>query len=361
MISVYARRYEPTAVSGLPSPGTDEALLFTIPVQNGKRPFLTARVNNEMGNAGSFEFSIDPGHPYADIWLHMRTLVRVDYDGDTIFYGRVLTIDRDMFRTKTIHCEGTFTFFMDSVFEGKKEGFTVTLSEYLAMLIEAHNDCMKDAPHKKIFLGEAPGNYSSAITEDQKIPVDTQKYAASQGYRTVKEWLDDLVSDYAGTMRVRYNNSDGKMYLDWMKLYFNANLSNQTMSVNSNAIDLSDTVEVDNIFTHVIPVGKNNKYIDGSGGGGGGSGSGQYTVTCQTVPANISGKVWANPSNANEGTTIELHYTAYAGYVLQKWEAMCTPGIGTVTITGDKFTMPASDVIAIATFKEVPDEGILPV
>ena len=66
----------------------------------------------------------------------MRTLVRVEYDGDTIFYGRVLTIDRDMFRSRTIHCEGAFTFFMDSVFQGEKNGFTITLHEYLQKLID---------------------------------------------------------------------------------------------------------------------------------------------------------------------------------------------------------------------------------
>ena len=73
MISIYAKHFNPTVESGLQN-GEEEALLCTIPNQNGsKPPFLTATVNDEMGTAGSFEFSIPPMQPYSEIWQHMRT------------------------------------------------------------------------------------------------------------------------------------------------------------------------------------------------------------------------------------------------------------------------------------------------
>lgn len=316
MISVYINKYNPIAGDAVFSNGNQETLMFSIPNTDQKELFITASVTNEMGSAGNFEFTIHPKSKYYDLWIHMRTLIRVEYDGDTIFFGRVLTIDRDMFRNKKIHCEGAMTFFMDSVMEGNNNGFTLTLEQYLQKLIEAHNECMTDAPEKKIYLGEVPGRYSQSIVKDQKINdgvMDTQKYAKNKGYKTIKEWLDELIGDYAGQMRVRYDN--GTLRLDWMKNYYNASESNQKMSVSSNVIDLSDTVEVNNIFTHVIPVGKNNKYIGqggGGGGGGGGAGSGKYTCTFSASPAN-GGKVYCNSTanssvNADEGDV--LNFTA---------------------------------------------------
>ncbi len=363
MFSVYARYYNPTMESGLPSPGTAEALLFTIPVQNGKRPFLTAKVTNEMGNAGNFEFSVDPKHPYYGIFMHMRTIVRVDYDGDTVFYGRVLSIDQDTYRTETIHCEGAQTFLMDSVFEGKKEGYTVMLNEYVNYLITAHNNCMDTADHKKIYLGEVPGNYSNSIDASQKIESDRQKFGSNQGYKTVKDWLDELVSDYGGQIRVRYNNSDGKMYLDWMKTFFNPAMNDQMLTVYANALDLKHTVEVNNIFTHVIPIGKNHKFIDGGKGGSGGQvteGRYKINVHVQQTSDIFPGRAWATPSRSDPGKLVTLNYRANAGFNLLRWTAVTTGGASVPIRAGNAFMMPESDVNVTAVFQEIEDHGLDP-
>ena len=357
MFSVYVHHYNPIDQQ---HDGSDEMLLFTIPNQNGNvRPFLSAVVTNEMGNAGNFEFSVDPASPYYDIWRHMRTMVRVSYDHETIFYGRVLTIDRDMFRTKKIHCEGALTFFMDSVFEGTKNGTTEELGAFLTSLIEAHNTCMADVPEKKIQLGEVPGNYTDATEAVQQIKNDRQKFGNTKGYRTVKEWLDDLVNDYGGYMRIRF--SQGTMYLDWLKFYFQKTESNQELSVTSNVIDLSDTVEVNNIFTHVIPVGKNGMYIDGSSGGGGGGGggstdTGKYTITLQIEG---DGQATVSRTRADEGVEVTMTNTPDSGASF-RYYIVNSKGRDN-RFTTNKFTMPNSDVIVKAVFTTVKDddEGII--
>ena len=347
MISVYARLFDPTPRSGF-SDGDSEHLLFEIPnSDSSKHVFLTATVNSEMGTAGNFEFSVDPESPWYDIWKHMRTLLRVEYDGDTIFYGRVLTIDRDMFRTKTIHCEGAFTFFMDSVFESEKKGYTITVYEYLQKLIEAHNECMNPAPEKKIYLGEVPGHYSSAVTEIQQIKNDRQKFAAGTGYKAIKDHLEELATDYGGYMRVRYNKTDGKLYLDWMKVYFQSSVNTQNMTVYSNIVDLSDTVEINNIFTHVIPVGKNNKYIGGGSSPSGGGENGKYTIT---VVSNGHGTGRATVASttvteAYKGTKIYLMATPDPGWWLKGFTS------SDATITGNSFEMPANNVTVTVSFQ----------
>lgn len=355
MISVYVNKYKPIEGSEQWGDGNTEALLFTIPNQNGDtRPVLGFTVDNDVTSSGNCEFTLDVKNIWYDIWKHMRTLVRVEYDGDTIFYGRVLTIDRDMFRTKKIHCEGAITFFKDSMFLGKKNGSAMTLNAYLKTLIDAHNECMKDIPEKHIFLGEVPGNYTAAVTEHQQIPNDSQKYG-EEGYKDIKACLDTLLSDYGGYMRVRYNSTDEKMYLDWMKLYFRNTVNSQEISVHTNTLDLSDTVEVNNIFTHVIPVGKNNKYIDGNSGGGSGSGSGNDTSAHKitiTKTGSEAGHPSADPAEASKGTLIQLKANPMDTAKFIEWSVTS----GNVEIVypyyeETTFTMGSEDVVIAAKYE----------
>lgn len=373
MITVYAKYFIPTKASGFGlNDGDTEKVLWTIPNQNGSQVLpLDAKVNVEMGAAGNFEFSLAVNNPYYAIWKQMKTIVRVDYDGTTIFYGRVLTIDRDMFRTKRIHCEGALTFFMDSVFEGTQNGTLETLNFYLNRLINTHNDCMGDSsPEKKIRLGWVPGedsdeyHYPNYIDDIQKIPNDTQKFAKNKGYKTVKEWLDEIVQDYGGFLRIRYVPSDSDnavlLYLDWLKVCYETllvpnsnNSQRQTLTVYKNALDISDTTEVDNIFTHVIPVGKNNKYLaDGGGGGGGDSGGGSFSVV---VTKSGGGTASASPSSARKGTTITLSAAPVPGWRFVRWILNAADFHQTPTLSGNTFTMPECNVNARADFE--PIEG----
>ncbi|MBQ6648514.1 MAG: SusF/SusE family outer membrane protein [Muribaculaceae bacterium] len=76
-----------------------------------------------------------------------------------------------------------------------------------------------------------------------------------------------------------------------------------------------------------------------------------YTVTVNPVE---NGTVVANPTSGNMGDEITLTITPAEGYEL---ESVTVTGVNTnvaVTVTGGKFTMPADDVVVIATFREIP-------
>lgn len=353
MMNIYARNIN--AIPPDQTPPSGEVLLWTIPMAQGSDspPFLNASVNNELGKAETFEFSVDPTSKYADIWRQMRTVVRVEYDGTNIFYGRVLTIDRDMFRTRKIHCEGAYSFFIDSVYEMKTSGSKITIGEFIDELLSAHNTCMAECPEKQIFAGEIPGHYSSSVTTVQQVKNDSQKFTVGSGYKTVKDLLDELASDYSGHMRVRYNNSDNKLYLDWMQTYFNKDVSNQTMSVSSNAVDLSDTMEVNNIFTHVIVVGKGYGYSDGSRGGR----RAKHKVTVE-VNRKDYGSAYADKEDPKEGEVVHLtavpHHSVYpngssgqkVNFAFDHWEVVS----GGVSISNNSFVMGSNTVTVKAFF-----------
>ena len=137
---------------------TTEELVQTVPAANeGELKLISPIVKNEMGNAESFDFSIEAGTKYYDAFLQMKTFVRVEYDGTTIFYGRVLTINNSIFGTRKIRLEGPLAFFNDTSVEGVKETSRqdITIFEYLRNLINNHNNSVND-PKRTFVLGEVP-------------------------------------------------------------------------------------------------------------------------------------------------------------------------------------------------------------
>lgn len=67
------------------------------------------------------------------------------------------------------------------------------------------------------------------------------------------------------------------------------------------------------------------------------------------------GTISANPTTATEGTEVTLTATPSEGYEFTSWSVL-DGDAEEITVTGNKFTMPASDVEVSATFTKVPDE-----
>lgn len=249
----------------------EEILVQTIPAEHeGDLKLISPIVKNEMGNAASLDFSIEAGTAFYDAFLQMKTHMRITYDGEDIFNGRVLTIDNNTFRrTRRIRCEGAFTYLIDSPVEGVPEAKRgkLTIGQYLTNLLNNHNTYVNDTD-KSFYVGEVPGYYSSGITSEQQIKNDTRNYG-SDSWTDTKSALEDLRSHYGGFFRTRTREGGG-VYLDWLNHYFSASENPQTIEVGKNILDISDVTEIDNIFTAIIPIGKtsSNKtngalYIDG--------------------------------------------------------------------------------------------------
>ena len=232
-----------------------EKLMYSVPIINSDVALLDPRVKDEMGKAGTFEFSIAPGNPYYNCWLQMKTIMRVMYDGNKIFRGRVLTIDNTLAGGKKIHLEGDIAFFQDTMYEGAKTDNRPKTDclTYLHKLIDNHNSqCGRE--DKKFRLGEVPGQYSNAIPPEQRINPDTSYKYGSESWQKTADALSELTNSFGGYLRTRY--ADGYAYLDWLNSCFNTDIHTQPITVGKNLIDMSNSTEVDNIFTAIIPIGK---------------------------------------------------------------------------------------------------------
>lgn len=240
---------------------TDEKTLYTIPIQESdiENVLTDPTVSCEINKTGTFEFTIYPNHPYYHALAQMRTIMRVEYDGDTIFRGRILTIDNTMSGVKKVHCEGSLAFLMDSIQMGVPEAqrASVTLQEYIVSLLDVHNQQMMESGEtdKCIYPGYIPGAYPETIFAEQQIPNEYGTYG-SNGTEQTMNAIESLMKQFGGFFRARYSATDQKTYFDWYRLWFRRDLENgQPIAITQNIIDAQSNSEVDNIFTALIPVG----------------------------------------------------------------------------------------------------------
>ena len=229
-----------------------EAEMFHIPnEESSDNLVIDPRITMEMGKAGSLEFKMEMGHPFYSAMLQMKTIIRVEYFGRTLFRGRVLTIDNTMYGTRTIHCEGDLAFLLDTMMEAVRDELKQKkeLKNWITEVLDHHNSWVES--DKKIYKGNLPGNYASGIRSEQKIDNDTKKYDQDSWASTLS-CLESLSSQYGGYWRTRYDR--GTVYLDWMKNYFDHG-GDQKIEIGKNLIDISHSLEVNNLFTVVVPVG----------------------------------------------------------------------------------------------------------
>lgn len=238
---------------------TTTTLFQTVPI-NTEFSIIDPKVKAEMGKAPTFEFAMDPEHPFYYSVMQMQTLFRIDYVGHTIFRGRALTIDVDMMGRKSIHCEGDFAFLMDTPQPGTKEETrpVISVSNYLQQVINQHNSLCGDQAHRFI-LGEYPDHYTNqTLTEQRIVPAaeqNNQKFGNSS-WNTTMDRFEDLLNSFGGYWRTRYVDEQ-HVYLDWLDQYFRPmNDTRQPIMVASNLLEFNGTNAVDNIFTAVIPIGK---------------------------------------------------------------------------------------------------------
>lgn len=235
---------------------TTEELMFGVPSVSGF-PVQKPVVKASEDSAENFSFTMESNSPYYDALLEFKTMIRVLYDGDVIFYGKVLNVATStVYNTKNITCAGYYAFFNDSYYEGKQEKHRskMTIDQYYNLIISNHNIMI---PDRQVARG------TTGVT----LPSEQEKYEPTAWSQT-SNLLNGLTSSYGGHMKVRVIGTTP--YLDWYKYYARDLGDGQrpAVTVGKNIIDLSSENNVTNLFTRVIPTGDTNKdgktiYIEG--------------------------------------------------------------------------------------------------
>ncbi len=231
-----------------------ETLMFSIPYSSAGPVVENPIVKGEMGKSESFDFAMEPGSPFYSSLLPMRTNLRVEYDGDTIFSGRVLDITIDYWGRKQVHCEGALSYLLDTFQSPSKEDKRdkIKLGQYIQNILSAHNEQIAGDPTKVIYPGYIPGSYGG-LDSAQQVRNDEKKFGVSNWTASLKA-IEEQISQYGGYLRVRYEN--GHNYLDLINQYFRKwDDSMDTMDVAKNIIDRSMKLDPNSLFTVLIPYG----------------------------------------------------------------------------------------------------------
>lgn len=88
--------------------------------------------------SGSFEFDIPAVNPMYDRMKKLTSVIRVEKDGDSIFYGRILSMEKNFYNTRTVVCEGELAYLLDSIQEPKAY-HSYTVRSFLNTLLAVHN------------------------------------------------------------------------------------------------------------------------------------------------------------------------------------------------------------------------------
>ncbi|NLM14535.1 MAG: hypothetical protein GX218_01570 [Clostridiaceae bacterium] len=195
------------------------------------------------------------------------------------------------------------------------------------------------------------------------------KYQFNPQHYTIRNILTNMTTDNPANFRLMTDETDytaklsadngymlppeisvrvGETELTRNKDYtYDSGTGDLTISANS----IYDNLEQPNIF-----VFRPNS-VARSGGGTRSKGGdieieakGVPIVRYVTVQTEGNGIATATPASGIMGTEITLNATPDSGWQLKKWEAVS----GDITMAGNKFTMPNSDVVVKAIFDEIP-------
>lgn len=209
------------------------------------RTILEPKLKLEINKAGSFSFSLYKNNPIYSQLQPLKTEIRVE-DGDTLlFRGRVLEVKRDIFQQKKVTCEGDLTFLLDSQLAPVK--VTETVRNFLIRVLNNHARQVDE--QKWFYIGDTTISEANTSTE-----FDVTSYTSSS------DVIDSqLLQVYGGILRTRYVN--GTAFLDYIE---DPSVNEAGFPVNDqgvrygvNLIEFDEEYPVQDIFTVLLPIGKN--------------------------------------------------------------------------------------------------------
>ena len=187
--------------------------------------------------AGSFSFTIPPGHAACDDLERMTSTLAVFQDDEQIFEGRITEETTDFYKRKKIYCEGCLAYFNDSI-QPPAEYHDMTVRGFLEKLVAIHNS--KVSADRQFTVG--------AVT----VTDSNDSLYRYTNYETTLACINEkLVNVLGGHLRVRWE--DGTRYLDYLADYPNTNT--QTIEFGKNLLDFTRNFDMTDIATVIVPRG----------------------------------------------------------------------------------------------------------
>lgn len=225
---------------------------------------LSPQLKLEVNKSGSLSFTMLPNHPSYDNINVMKTLILVYQDEDILFRGRVIEATPDFYKQKSITCEGDLSFLLDSAaspfkYSGSEKK---TIRQIFEKIITDHNEQMRgNSAWKRFIVGEV--SVTGANTQDEW---ENTSYSDSSSVMN-----SQLVDVYGGILKTRtvLEGSNLRTYIDYVNdpTQMEYPLNNQTIEFGVNLLEFDASYPVSDIFTVLLPIGKDKTTIASVNGG----------------------------------------------------------------------------------------------
>ena len=206
----------------------------TNPANGVINPVLKQVVNKVW----SFEFTLAPGHPFYNKILEQSTEIGVQLDDDDpIFWGTVYATKTDFYGQKTVCVEDMLGYFNHALMPPYRYN-SQNISDILTIAVTQYNAQCTDKP---IELGSVTTTHTA------------HNLGWSSNYETVLDMLQsNVIGKNGGYLRMRYDLSTSKRYLDYSEDYGE---TLQTIRIGSNLIDFIKDSDASNLVSVLIPLG----------------------------------------------------------------------------------------------------------
>ena len=104
---------------------------------NADLVLINPKLELALNKSGSFTCDVPSTNTRYSNIQELASKVRVERDGTAIFYGRVVSVEKDFYGTKTLTCEGELAYLLDSIQPPKKYQ-NVTMRGFLTSILSNH-------------------------------------------------------------------------------------------------------------------------------------------------------------------------------------------------------------------------------
>lgn len=198
---------------------------------------LQLTITNGINKGGAATIVMPPGHPAYTYFTSYKTIVTVYRDGVLLFRGRALYPEDDLYRRRTIVCEGELCFFRDSV--ARPYIYQDGPAAVFTNVVELHNAQVEAAKAFKV----------GAITvTDANNYIRVESEAATQ----TSDVLDKLLERCGGYF-IFTTDTEGQRTINWLaELPYR---SNQVIEFGENLLDFLRSDANTDLATVIIPYG----------------------------------------------------------------------------------------------------------
>ena len=196
-------------------------------------------VSLALNDAGTFEFGLPVLNPLYERISNRKSMVRIEKDGNEIFYGEVRESVKDINNTKQVYCVGELAFLFDSI-QPQKKYQNYTVRQFLESLINEHNSQVEERKRFEIGIVTVTDSNDSI-------------YRFTNRETTLDAIRDKLCDRLNGYLKIRKEN--GQRYLDFLTLDDYGKKCRQAIEFGANLLEYAENISASDIATAVIPLG----------------------------------------------------------------------------------------------------------